>query len=361
MYQLRLDRTADRLVKAKNAADQAVGLDRELSEAHVALGMYWYWGLANYDRALAELDTAVRLQASNAEASRYIGNVRRRQGRFGEAIESFRRAAELNPRSHNAWYNLGETLLFVREYEQAAPYLDRVTELAPEFPEGYVQRARLVLNSRANIDTARRILSEAEERIPPASWRAPMVDLARMLHTDLQPYIGRIHPGAYGLDSATYHIVRARLLLQTGNGPAAVAQFDSARVRLEALRDERPGEAWVHGLLGWAYAGLNRPVEASRAAERAMQLLPVATDAFDGPEWLINRAAVNVLLQRPDSAAAYFDAVLAIPSWFSVNALRLDPLFKSFTSTPQFRRLQEKWPRGGIIGTGKPPAGKRAP
>ena len=343
LHQLRYDLTPDRLVKAKNAADRAVALDPELSEAHLALGLYWYWGMTDYEQALAELTRAGQLQASNAQVYLQIGNIRRRQGRFPEAISNYRRSADLNPRSHNAWFNLGETLLFTRDYDQAAPYLKRVTDLAPDFLEGYVQQARLAVNARGDLETARRILRIAEERIPPTAWRAPMLDFARIIYgKNLQVYLDRLRPGAYGLDSATYHVVKARFLLQMG-APGSTTEFDSARAVLERMRDRQPGLAWIHAQLATAYAGLHRPADAVREGQLAISLQPVSRDALDGPDVMLNLANVYVLLGNADSAAVYYDKVLSIPSWFSLNSLRVDPLFASFVRSPQFQRLSVKW------------------
>jgi hypothetical protein len=37
--------------------------------------------------------------------------------------------------------------------------------------------------------------------------------------------------------------------------------------------------------------------------------------------------------------------VLSIPSWFSLNTLKVDPLYAAFVRTPQFLKLEEKWGR----------------
>jgi serine/threonine-protein kinase len=348
LHQLRYDLSADRLVKAKNAADRAIELDPELSEAHLAMGLYWYWGMTDYERALAELTRAGQLQASNAQVYLQIGNIRRRQGRFPEAIASYRRSADLNPRSHNAWFNLGETLLFVRNYAEAGQYLKRVTDLAPDFLEGYVQQARLAVNARGDLATARQIVRTAEERIPPTAWRAPMLDFARVIYgRNLQDYLTRLRPGAYGLDSATFHVVKARFLLQMGNPAPATIEFDSARAVLERMRDRQPGLAWIHAPLATAYAGLHRPADAVREGQLAMELQPVSRDGLDGPDLVVNLANVYVLLGNPDSAVVYYDRALSIPSWFSLNTLRVDPLFAAFVRTPQFQRLAAKWSGAG--------------
>ncbi len=340
MHQLRYDLSEDRLVAAKRAADRAVALDPDVPEVHVALGLYYYWGRNDYARAVEEFTIARTLQPSNALAFRQIGNVQRRQGRFADAIESYRKAADLDPRSHQAWFNLGETYLFVRNYEETARYLERVTELAPEFLEGYVQRARLSINARGDLADAQRILRLAEERIAPTAWRAPMLDFARIIyHPRLEEVLARIRPGAYGLDSATYHVMKGTMYLQLERVPQATAQFDSARILLEVMRVNQPDQAWIHGLLGEAYAGLERPEEAIRSAERAEQLLPVSKDALDGPEWVINLGRIHTMLGNEARAIAYYGRALSIPSWVSANSLRRDPLLAKLNRNPEFQKM----------------------
>ncbi|HVF40399.1 MAG TPA: protein kinase [Gemmatimonadaceae bacterium] len=344
MNQLRYDLSDERLRQAKTAADKAVTLDPTLAEAHLALGLYWYWGLGDYDRALVELTRADALEPSNAQVSLQLGNVRRRQGRWNEAITSYRKSADLNPRSHNAWFNLGETLLFVRRYDEAAGPLARVTDLAPNFLEGYLQQARLAISSRGDLQKARSLVRRAEETIPPTAWRTTMLDWMRVVYGDkLGDYVTRLHPGSYGLDSVTYHMVKGRFLLQLGQRDAATVQFDSARVFLEQMRDRQPDQPWTHATLGTAYAGLNRPEDAMRSARHATELLSVQSDALEGPDFVYNLAGVHVMLGNADSAAVYFDRALSIPSWFSLNMLTADPLLRSFVGTPQFQRLQAKF------------------
>ncbi|MGQ0713948.1 MAG: protein kinase domain-containing protein [Gemmatimonadaceae bacterium] len=340
MYRLEYDLSEDRLVAAKRAADRAVALDPDLPAAHVALGLYYYWGRRNYEPAIVEFTKAKDLEPSNADAFRQIGNVRRRQGRFDDAIENYRQSAELDPRSHQAWFNLGETLLYTHRYDEAGVYLDRVTGLAPQFLEGYIQRARLQMNARGDLAAAQRILLQAEERIPPAQWRTTMLDFSRIVHHPrLDVLLARIRPGVYGLDSASYHHFKAAMLLQLDRDSEARAQFDSARVRLEQLRENLPDQAWLHAQLGVVYAALNRPDVAVRSAERAVQLQPVSEDALDGPERLSTLGLVHALIGNEEKAVEYYAQVLAIPSWISPHSLRLEPLLAPLRDHPDFQRL----------------------
>jgi serine/threonine-protein kinase len=340
MHRLDYDLSEERLIAAKRAADRAIALDKDLPDGHVALGLYYYWGRRNYERAIEEFNRAMELEPSNADALRQIGNVRRRQGRFDDAIASYQRSADLDPRSHQAWFNLGETLLYTHRYDEARPNLERVAALAPQFLEGYIQRARLAINSSGDVEAAKRILRDAEERIPPTEWRSTMLDLSRIVyHPDLDGLLSRIRPGAYGLDSTSYYYMKGMMLFQLGRTAQAMAPFDSARIRLERIRDDRPDQPNVHSLLGGVYAALKRPDDAIRSAERAVQLQPISQDALDGPEWLAYLGFVNAMVGNQDKAVEYFSQVLAIPSWISDQSLRRDPILVSMRANPSFQRL----------------------
>ena len=47
-------------------AEHALVLAPDLAEAHVALGIFYYYGYRQYDQALAEFQRAIQLQPNNA-------------------------------------------------------------------------------------------------------------------------------------------------------------------------------------------------------------------------------------------------------------------------------------------------------
>jgi tetratricopeptide (TPR) repeat protein len=129
------------------------------------------------------------------------------------------------------------------------------------------------------------------------------------------------------------------MLSQLGRTAAAFIQFDSARTHLEHMRENLPDQAWIHALLGVAYAGVNRTDEAIRSAERAVQLQPVSTDALDGPERLITLAQVHAMVGNDEKAIEHYSRALAVPSYVSATSLRLDPFVGSLGKNPAFQRL----------------------
>jgi tetratricopeptide (TPR) repeat protein len=171
-----------------------------------------------------------------------------------------------------------------------------------------------------------------------------MLDFARIIYDpDLESFLLRLRPGAYGLDSATYYVAKATLVHQTKGREAAVPQYDSARVLLTRMRLEAPTQAWIYALLGTVHAGLDEPVEAIGYGKRAVELLPSEADALDGPEFLSELATIYVMLGDMENAAQCFDRALAMPSWISTHSLRVDPFLKPLHRSPEFQALVTKW------------------
>ncbi|GAF98252.1 unnamed protein product, partial [marine sediment metagenome] len=67
------DHSPERLAKAKAAVDKALELEPDLPGAHFALGMYYYQGLLDYDRALEQFAIALEGLPNDASTLAFIG------------------------------------------------------------------------------------------------------------------------------------------------------------------------------------------------------------------------------------------------------------------------------------------------
>src|SRR5205823_717596 len=87
------------VVKARAGAEEALRLRPNLGEAHMALGNVFYLVDGNYERALKEYAIAARALPNDAEIIAKIAALRRRQGRWKEAIAGMRKAHALDPQN----------------------------------------------------------------------------------------------------------------------------------------------------------------------------------------------------------------------------------------------------------------------
>src|SRR3989441_7119368 len=71
--------------KARLNADEALRLQRDLPEGHLALGFSYYYGDRDYERALTEFEIARRGLPNESQAYLAIGSIQRRQGKWAES------------------------------------------------------------------------------------------------------------------------------------------------------------------------------------------------------------------------------------------------------------------------------------
>jgi serine/threonine-protein kinase len=340
IHRLGYDATERRLTMARQAIDRALALDSDLPEAHIALGLYYYWGKWDYEQAIDHLSTARRSQPANAWVHLQMGNIRRRKGEWDEAAASYQRAGELDPRYHIIWFNLGILYEHIHKYADAERYLDRTLALNPTFLDAYLRKAAVLVSRDGDLAGARRVMDTAAARIPPERWRplgaSWLLGFSRTLYPD--PALRRrlVVLGSYGLDTASYYLEKSEL---EPDGPAARALLDSARAVLARRQAATPDQPLIAATQGVVFARLGMPNEAVAAATRATTLTSVAHDALDGPDWAQNLARVQVLVGNRDAALDIVELLLKIPSRLTAQWLRLDPEWAPLRADGRLDRL----------------------
>src|SRR5882672_11098181 len=79
------------LAEAGQLAKQAVTLAPDLPEAHVAVGLFHYYGFREYEPALIEFQRALELRPNYSLALQFIAFVHRRQGKWDRAVDELKR------------------------------------------------------------------------------------------------------------------------------------------------------------------------------------------------------------------------------------------------------------------------------
>jgi tetratricopeptide (TPR) repeat protein len=161
--------------KARDAADRALALDRNLAEAHLAdasIKQRYDWDWSGADAAVQR---ALALEPGNAAALDRAANLACTLGRFDEALQLYRRAAALDPLRATTWGNLGFCAGRSGKWEESAGALKKALELNPGFSgvHSYLGR-NLLAQSRPQ-----EALTEIEQE-PSPIWR--MYGLALAYH-----------------------------------------------------------------------------------------------------------------------------------------------------------------------------------
>ena len=332
----------ERLRKARASADRALSLQRSLATAHLALAIYYYHGLLDFETALKELSIAEQARPNDFEILFYKAAIERRQGKWRESIANMNRAIEIEPRIGNYISDLGGSHYTLREYDQAERLADRALIVTPGEPDALALKARVAIARDGDVARALQFVRQrfAVQNDPATGavdalnegWPAladPRIRDA-MLSVQWSPELD---------ERTTFLVNKMMLYYLIQDTPRARAYADSALGPLASKVRERPDDANYYPRLARVHAILGRRREALAAAEKAMSLRPSARDAYGGPDFLANRAVILMMLGDTDQAVTELQRLLEIPSPVSRNEIRLNPLFAPLRSHPRFNDL----------------------
>src|SRR5215831_8477735 len=336
--------------KARFNADEALRLQPNLPEGHLALGFSYYYGDRDYGRALAEFETAKRDLPNEAEASMAIGAIQRRQGKWAESNANFEKAATLDPKNTNILTNLASSYMAQRNFEAADKILDRSIVAAPQSSETCGLKGLLAIHWKGDLSLAENEFSKipTTESDPSGltTWaRAWILTLKRKFPEALQ--VVQQFRGETLANSTTAPrpsaLLEGQLYLYEGDKEKARPAFEHARSVAERLVREAPQEPTRHGQLGLILAALGQKQEAINEGKRAVELLPESEDAFDGPQATESLALIYAWTGEFDEAFRLLDHLLVIPN-FNLTApiLKLDPSWDPLRSDPRFQALIDK-------------------
>lgn len=335
--------------RARLAIDKAYALSPGMPEVHVALADYYYKGLLDYDRALAQLDIAIPVAPGNADAYALRAFIIRRSGDIAGSLPDLLRSIELDPGNFSPHYVLGNTYVMLDQVREAIPHYDRSIELAPENFGLKIQRAYALVN----LDRASPAISELVGE-PAFLDGSSDVEVfyrweAALFERDYELAMSVIDSHAADVverQSAYYplSLLRALTDVALGQRQDAIANFSAARSVLEDALDESPDDARILSALGYAYAGLGVRDAAIAAANQAYELHSISVDAVDGSRYILNFAITCALLGESSMAADKLDELLSQPSpWYAtLSVIELSPFFDPLRSTPEYAEFLRK-------------------
>jgi tetratricopeptide (TPR) repeat protein len=277
------------------------------------------------------------------EVAYVSGLVHRRQGKWDQALASFKHAAELDPRSVDYLFEQASISYYTRDYPAVERIVARAFELAPDSPGLYDLRMSNYLNWEGTLDRPRRLMREALSHFdfPRFGEVALYGDCFDILAADdsYQGEVAHLTAAAFGGIKVNYYGFMAVVSHRRGDAARRRAYADSARS--EALGHIRRKEASVfaYSTLALMNAFLGNAEAAVQAGKRALEVSPLSEDAVFGIEGHVALAQVYTVLGKPDSAVQHLRAALAVPSYMSAGRLRADPFWAPLKGNPEFERL----------------------
>ncbi len=355
MYGLRYDQSVTRLAEAQREAGIALRLAPDLPQAHLAVGLGRYLGRGEYPEALAEFNLGLRGAPNDAELWTWTGRVHLNLGNWDSAIAAFDHARRLDPRDANVFQSIGDTYHFLRRYREAIEAYRHELAFAPDLVQPRLSLAWSYVLWQGELDTLGAVLNDLPLDPEPGAggnsvWNQRLILLLWERRPDSLLSLLHAMPPAADAHVATslprpLWVAQAQSL--RGDIAAARTAFDSALIVLSINERAHPDDPELHGWRGVALAALGRRAEALDEARWLERFDHYPADRYSsGSEGL--RARIMARAGDPDAALVLADRILARPSLFSVQELRLSPDFDRIRSDPRYRALLRKYANSAI-------------
>jgi TolB-like protein/Tfp pilus assembly protein PilF len=338
------DPTPARKEKARAAAVEALRLQPNLPEAHLAMGFYYYYCERDYQGALNEFAIAKLSLPNSPEVYMAIGAIQRRQGKWKESTANLERAASLSPKDAWVLQNLADNYYANRNFETAEKIFDRAIEAAPQSLGPRAEKANLAVAWKGDLSVMERELTQLPAGVDPDG----LVTFSRLQLLLLQ----RKFPDAIALlqqsPQDVFHYDKPREFFEgaiytfLNDKEKAVSAFERARPIAEKAVRESPNDASRHVILGMILAGLGEKQLAIAEGKRAVELLPESEDALDGPKTTVALAQIYTWTGETDQALQLLERSLSTPNGVTVHFLRLDPMWDPLRSDPRFQALIDR-------------------
>lgn len=275
-----------------------------------------------------------------------IGFTQRRLGNWDRVVEAYGKAAELDPRNADVFWDLGGwTFRLMHRYEEAIEGYDRALELAPDLAGTRVLRAMTYVEWQGQLDTLRAVLAAGPigQEQNPGQWWTDQVEyflLARepesVLHvSEIKRGEARDDFWAY-IPAALYEAWAHQL---RGDPTAGRSSYESALATLDVKQNADPNDWRVHAGRGLALAGLARRKEALAEARWLQGSQVYRGNHVSGAAAGESMAQILAQAGATDASLDEIERLLATPSLLSVPKLRLDPRWDVLRENSRFREL----------------------
>ena len=337
---------------ARAEAALALQLQPNLGEAHHALGLCSYWFDRDYASALREFEIARTLMPNDTAVPWDIAAIKRRQGRWNEAIADYNAILTRDPQNANVVRDLLYVYCSMRDWPKCRATADQLIALAPDSINAKQQIGYVEFWEKGDTTRLKNEMAAVPQgQDPDGAVTGCRIDAALI---DRDPEGADKALTASPLDTISYFngvdtprsYFSGVIALLRGDKASAQTQLERARDVLANAVKESPDVADRHAFLGLLCSLLGEKERAIAEATRAIELRPESLDAVDGT--LFNAVLALVYARAGENAksVALLQHLLAVPGAvdsanysITVNDLKYRWEWDPIRNDPGFQKL----------------------
>ena len=330
LYKYQITRELELAALASTAAENALRADPQSIDVNVTLGELRR-RTGRYPEAINALVSVLSQQPNNADAVLELAETYKASGDLAKAEQQYKRAITLQPNYWGAYNKLGAFYYGQGRYEDAIPLFTKVTQLVPDTERAYINLSA-AYQRLGRFDEAVRVVSASIARRPSGS---AYNNLGTAYY-----FAGRHREAADALKKAT-ELTPNKFLYWRNLGDAyRWIPNESANARLAFRRSielcdaairVNPADAPAYASRGSALAKLGRHQEARSSILRALELEP------RDPGHVYEAAVIAHLGGSEDDALARIEQ--AIRLGFNPEDVERDPEFAEIRNSEKLQQV----------------------
>jgi serine/threonine protein kinase/Flp pilus assembly protein TadD/TolB-like protein len=320
--------------QAEKACHDSLALTDQLAAAHVTLGLI-YHGQGKYGDAVNQFRRALTLDATSDAAYRGLAASYEALAENSEAERAYRQAIAMRQDYWGGYSALGAFYAKIARYDDAAVEFRRVIELAPENVRGYSNLGGIYLLQGKNQD-AEETLRKSITIEPNYRAYSNLGDL--YFNEERYAESAQAFENALQLNNRDPRVWRdlGEAYFWLPEREKAATAYKQAFELLNGQLRVNPRDAKLLIELALCTAMLGKPKEALELARRAQTLSPA------DPEILFRTAEIHE--QSGDHEAALKWLERAAREGYSISDIQRDPTFRGLRENRRYQQLLQQAP-----------------
>jgi serine/threonine protein kinase/tetratricopeptide (TPR) repeat protein len=346
LYAMRADYSPGRRAQAESAIEAALRLRPDLPDVHLEMAIHLYSTDRDFKRARAEAEIGTQSKKQGVRGYILIGDFDSCLGQWQDALKSYQKAYEVNPKVHTILED--PVLLYQRHraYDDARRVLAQAASTGSSSPSVVEEiKAAIRWEERGDTSAYQAIFNDPGAPWHPNGTATPLKIQCALANRDFAAAKKMLEADSTEefVDDVGKFTYRADLLgwiaRSSGDEPGAKKEYEAAHEYYLAQSQKWADDP--HPLMSLAIvdAALGHKEEAIAEARNAVAMRPIHRDAVEGPPLLVDLAQVYLWVGEKELALQQLEALENIPCGLSYGYLNKLPTWDALRSEPRFEKL----------------------
>jgi len=329
---------ADNLEKCRSDIEHALRYDKDLTEARIAYGFYYYYFMADYTKALEYFKEISLKEPENRENNFYMAVVLRAMGEWEQSQVLINKVIKHNIRNALFLTNIGLSYNMLHQYDSAIYFHEKAILNMPRWSAPYQNKAESIILRDGNTIEAEVIIDTAVSRTTGGFFEYLRIifDLFNSQYKEALLKAEKADPSDFP-DEGSRYLIYAEIYDNLKNHEMALEYYKSALEYFNECLKDLPDNPGILSAIGVSAAGLNDRKMAMEAGQKAISF--TKNNGIDKSDRERDLAQIYVMLGEYAKGISLLDELLKKPSSLSIKLLQIEPVWKPLQEMPEFRKL----------------------